>query len=180
MYSHSLLLTNERLAQLTIANEQAKASGETEPSGGTLFCALAMRSLMRMLKMSPQCQQLELMAFASESKQHSETPEDICAFVCRNDLRDPAICEGQNKMKRVFLFMSVLFCSFSLSFSAALFVVYSTLVSSDVSIRDTDSHRHCLFVWHVGFSRHSIDGRPWFYTKMTHILSSVILFIYVF
>ncbi len=148
MYSYSLLLTNERLAQLTIANEQAKASGETEPSGGPLFCALAMRSLMRMLKMSPQCQQLQLMAFASESKQHSETPEDICAFVCRNDLRDPAICEGQKENEEGFcLFMSVFFCSFSLcSFSAAHSVVHSTLVSSDVSIGDTDSNQHCLFV----------------------------------
>lgn len=115
MYSHSLLLTNERLVQLTIANEQAKASGETEPSGGTLFCALAMRSLMRMLKMSPQCQQLQLMAFASESKQHSETPEDICAFVCRNDLRDPAICEGENKMKKAFFCLCQ--CSFACSHS---------------------------------------------------------------
>lgn len=115
MYSHSLLLTNERLVQLTIANEHAKASGETEPSGGTLFCALAMCSLMRMLKMSPQCQQLQLMAFASESKQHSETPEDICAFVCRNDLRDLAICEGENKMKKAFFCLCQ--CSFACSHS---------------------------------------------------------------
>lgn len=125
MYSHSLLLTNERLAQLTIANEQAKASGETEPSGGTLFCALAMRSLMRMLKMSPQCQQLQLMAFASESKQHSETPEDICAFVCRNDLRDPAICEGQKENEEGFCFLFCLCqCSFahSRSLSQQLFL----------------------------------------------------------
>ncbi len=127
MHSHSLLLTNERLAQLTIANEQAKASGETEPSGGTLFCALAMRSLMRMLKMSPQCQQLQLMAFASESKQHSETPEDICAFVCRNDLRDPAICERQKENEEgfCFLYVSVLLLILALflssSFCSALY-----------------------------------------------------------
>lgn len=144
-------------------------------------CALAMRSLMRMLKMSPQCQQLQLMAFASESKQHSETPEDICAFVCRNDLRDPAICEDKNKMKRCFLFVCFCLCqcSFARSHSPSLFLVHSTLVSSDVSIRDTDSHRHCLFVWHVGFSHHSIDGCPWFYTKMTHILSSVLLYLFI-
>lgn len=95
MYSRHHALENERLAQLTIANERAEASGETEPSGGAPFCALATRSLMRTLKMSPQCQQLQLMAFVSESKQHSETPEDICAFVCRNDLRDAAICERE-------------------------------------------------------------------------------------
>lgn len=142
MYSHSLLLTNDRLVQLTIANEQAKASGETEPPGGTLFCALAMRSLMRMLKMSPQCQQLQLMAFASESKQHSETPEDICAFVRRNDLRDPAICEGE-KLNEEGFFLCLCQCSFACShssFSAVLSIVHSTLVSSDVSIRDADSH----------------------------------------
>ncbi len=127
--------------------------------------------------MSPQCQQLQLMAFASESKQHSETPEDICAFVCRNDLRDPAICERQKKMKRVLFFVcQCSFAHFSLflssSFCSALYPCQQWCLH-----KDTDSHRHCLFVWHVGFSHHSktdILG-----PKMTHILASVLFYLLI-
>lgn len=107
----SLLCARKRKIGL---NERTEALGKTEPSGGVLFCALAMRSLMRMLKMSPQCQQLQLMAFVSESKQRSETPEEICAFVCRNILKDAAICEGEKQNEDSFVYVSLSLLFFSL------------------------------------------------------------------
>ena len=101
-HSTSLSLTNEGLAPLTRAKEEMKALGKSKPRGYTrtylcLSCALSHACT---LEMSPQCQQLQLMAFPRNSKQHWEHLRTFVHLCVRTIYRDESKGGWRDKLNK--------------------------------------------------------------------------------